>query len=112
LASQGRNLEGGTGMPLMVTGSFTATRFTRSLPVCMYAPRVKSGYDRVRDVLTSRQTPSISVPPMPFAPAIRVMMPPHTVASGRPPFSIVTTAPAGTSSRKSPTVPRVAPAGS
>ena len=42
----------------------------------------------------------------------RVMMPPHTVQSVRPSLSMKTTAPAGTSSRKSPTVPPPASTGS
>jgi hypothetical protein len=47
----------------------------------------------------------ITVPAMPRTAAISVMMPPHTVTSVRPSLSMTMTAPGGTSSRKSPTVP-------
>ena len=70
---------------------------TRSLPVRIHRPVVKSGYSSLKARLTSRQTPSMTVPAIPRKPAYCVRMPPQTVQSVRPPLSMTTISPGATS---------------
>lgn len=96
---------GATVTPSMVTARPTAATRTRSFPVRMNLAADQIGYPIAPATATSRQLPWMTVPAMPRNRATWVMMPPHTVQSVRPPLSIRITAPGGTSSRKSPTVP-------